>query len=931
MAEWVVGGIGLSLFSYNRKNFMFDSEQHIRRDYQGWNMNIKRFELFREDVRDLVGLTVSKMDNYMIIGTLQLGFSVRFFCEGKPLQGIWPSWLIGMWAIANIGAFTFFLLSMWLAMHASIASHSFGVRMLTQFVRLPLPTREQLDASRARAEDFEAKGASDFCRLPVLRQQLRRLNATMANETAAEQGDGQQANVASQDSSVVNLEHIELYRQAQANWQAYDAYARVCLALGTNQLLRALGVYCLGLLVIELQTPVAAYCCILILDAGAVLVVVLDVYQNRWMLKVAGALITAPSLLSALAVSLTSFKTGLSAKLFARLLTPLAYLGQCGWLAWMMVLAAPERPNSTALPTKFRSVLYLDVFGWLGSAGSPDESRPTQATVAETAPPEHLRSALVSLCRRLKYELLHDLSRWDSQDVREALEGDESTFQRLSKLREKFDSTVRDLEMADLDSASPLSRQVSCPEEDPVFLKLEWNPVGYTMQQFYYGCGTGQILWAKPEDPARVLDLDSLDQQLELFADRVRALNQFEQAQPPVTDENPRERTDSASMSSRLVLGSTFANQESQPDALAATIQLGETAGGRCVPATLEHSANTAATFNPQPAGPSLECTRGRRSPGEMPYRTFRLGSSMLAVTWLLGAVWCAGNVIWPSNLMWDPREKQSMQRVYDGPWPHAFFKPTGLSCHPALGQAMLVAEAFAVHALSLSPLAKDVSQGVLMECLAQAPHFMSRGIGGLSVECSSEGNECSAVLLGAAGKSALRCNLAGEPHATLLTLHGGPWRSLVATGNVQQLWALHNDRLVQLVPRLGNHHNEFVPHLELPYRISSNVTWLHMMPDARVLLGIESGIVSSTWTSDSVRSSKTGSSWLHAWRLPVAEVSSPPLLPLVQSWPLPSHLRWGGFCTAANSIHLASAAEETKPADHASIWSMVIPEELVQ
>lgn len=186
MAEWVIGGIGLSLFGYNRQNFMFDSQQKVKRDYQGWSMSIKRFELFREDVRDLVGLTVSKMDNYMIIGTLQLGFSVRFFCEGRPLQRVWPGWLIWMWSVANIGAFSFFLLSMWLAMHASIASHSFGVRMLTQFVRLPLPTREQLDASRARAEDFEAKGVTDFCRLPVLRQQLRRLNATMANSTAAE-------------------------------------------------------------------------------------------------------------------------------------------------------------------------------------------------------------------------------------------------------------------------------------------------------------------------------------------------------------------------------------------------------------------------------------------------------------------------------------------------------------------------------------------------------------------------------------------------------------------------------------------------------------------------------------------------------------------------------------------------------------------------
>ena len=31
--------------------------------------------LFRQDIRDLSRLTVAKMDNYLIINTLQLGFS----------------------------------------------------------------------------------------------------------------------------------------------------------------------------------------------------------------------------------------------------------------------------------------------------------------------------------------------------------------------------------------------------------------------------------------------------------------------------------------------------------------------------------------------------------------------------------------------------------------------------------------------------------------------------------------------------------------------------------------------------------------------------------------------------------------------------------------------------------------------------------------
>ena len=36
------------------------------------------------------------------------------------------------------------------------------------------------------------------------------------------------------------LEHVQLYRRTQANWQSYDAYARVCMAMGTNQYLDTL-------------------------------------------------------------------------------------------------------------------------------------------------------------------------------------------------------------------------------------------------------------------------------------------------------------------------------------------------------------------------------------------------------------------------------------------------------------------------------------------------------------------------------------------------------------------------------------------------------------------------------------------------------------------------------------------------------------------
>jgi hypothetical protein len=70
--------------------------------------------------------------------------------------------------ITMCSGFLLLLLSAWLAMHASVACQSFTVRMLTQFLRLPIPTQSQLDAACPSGTDFEGYSARDGFRAPVL-------------------------------------------------------------------------------------------------------------------------------------------------------------------------------------------------------------------------------------------------------------------------------------------------------------------------------------------------------------------------------------------------------------------------------------------------------------------------------------------------------------------------------------------------------------------------------------------------------------------------------------------------------------------------------------------------------------------------------------------------------------------------------------------
>eukprot|EP00439_Symbiodinium_sp_Y106_P042362 s2639_g5.t1 len=94
-------GVGLvagEIFRYNRQNFAFDQDQRFRRPLSGkrdgrfqfldvrccellrhyagrgqgdelrLKMQVERFRLFRQDIRDLVELTVGKMDLYHMVG-----------------------------------------------------------------------------------------------------------------------------------------------------------------------------------------------------------------------------------------------------------------------------------------------------------------------------------------------------------------------------------------------------------------------------------------------------------------------------------------------------------------------------------------------------------------------------------------------------------------------------------------------------------------------------------------------------------------------------------------------------------------------------------------------------------------------------------------------------------------------------------------------
>lgn len=159
------GGV-TSLWNYNKGNWMFDKQMRQNALHQLQNMKVSQAGMYRDDLRDLFGLTIAKMDAYTTVVTLQLGFCISLYYDGR-LNEYAPSWVFALHALSLGSAFVFFVLSLWFAVYASIAAQSCVVRTLTQALRLPIARETQVLQAHAFASDFEQDG-DEALRLPFL-------------------------------------------------------------------------------------------------------------------------------------------------------------------------------------------------------------------------------------------------------------------------------------------------------------------------------------------------------------------------------------------------------------------------------------------------------------------------------------------------------------------------------------------------------------------------------------------------------------------------------------------------------------------------------------------------------------------------------------------------------------------------------------------
>jgi hypothetical protein len=409
----VAEGLGVAsdsifkLVEWNREVYKFDQDQRFEREELRLDMQMERFKLFREDISNLVELTVSRMDMYHMVGALILEFCIVLLTEGRVQSA--PPFVLSAYVLSCTCAFAFLLLAVWLAMHASIASKSFGTRLLLRYVRLPLPSNAEIDALSSNLADYERQGLRNVLRVPFVQSSqwqpptllgkgsLRgaqpasspKANATKKQNHALQRLDAEaagrrqflsdspnasgSANGFSGSTGVNPGEHVELFQQLQAKWASFDAYARVCMSLGINFLLQSLSYFVIAVTIVSNDSPTAGFGLIVVFQAVETTLAVLDISGFRRCTIIAACVTNAlPVCCCAALVSLGQRDSkgvlvddqdwDWSSVIFFLILIRTQVL---------LMVCAPDLGSN--IPRSFRAVFYMDVFN---KADDPDESRP---------------------------------------------------------------------------------------------------------------------------------------------------------------------------------------------------------------------------------------------------------------------------------------------------------------------------------------------------------------------------------------------------------------------------------------------------------------------------------------------------------------------------------------------------------------------------
>jgi len=354
---------------------------------------------------------------------IMFGWNQRMFIHiGLSHLGTTPMWLALFWSLHWVYSLVFGLVSLWLAVHGALMAQAAAAQLLTQKIRPPIPSAQEVISVAHDLAEFEGTGVKQLMEIPNVlglrsnRMNKRAVDAAKAHGESKRHGitddsvivEGEEtdnnllppsqafvAKVRAQESlhtashggpgfSAAFDDHVQVFRQAQASFAGYDVYSRIALDASVTNFLMGISLYYFVFSVGRKEwhktgwtlsaANVSAWSGLYLAMVLATIILKIDLFVRSKQLRMVTLTLPIGTVLTCVSVSMWSVGDfNRYAPVPSLNVALVAVLGQMLWIVVLAYEARPIKDHPLGLPSNFRAVRYLDVFGWTADSETRKE------------------------------------------------------------------------------------------------------------------------------------------------------------------------------------------------------------------------------------------------------------------------------------------------------------------------------------------------------------------------------------------------------------------------------------------------------------------------------------------------------------------------------------------------------------------------------